>query len=426
MKRPVVAHLRRTGYTLVEILVATTLALLLMTAVTAMLGRVSQSITESRSVLESADRLRLAETRLQMDLAGVTATVCPTLKPENNKGYFEYIEGPAMCDATGSSGIARNSDTGDVDLTVGDFDDILMFTTRSSGKPFVGRYHDPVTGNNETIQSDVAEVAWFLRGHTLHRRVLLVAPSASNINSASATGFYAGSDISVHPMAGGTVAANTLGDLTRRECRFAHWWATATPPYDVREWYWFLTSNSNVHFPTLPTLAECSSPGWVVGQAPAARSIATLDLWTNSSGYRLSDDAYAANGTRVSDDIILTNVIGFDVKAWDPEKNAYMDIGHDHVPVSIRGLGHYGQTLTGSSDTPRTYDTWSTTLYGDFWNDGIDNGPGVAGIVDDDNEKLFPPPYPIPLRGIQVKIRVFEPDSKQVREVTVEQDFLPR
>ena len=36
------------------------------------------------------------------------------------------------------------------------------------------------------------------------------------------------------------------------------------------------------------------------------------------------------------------------------------------------------------------------------------------------------PPYPYPLRGIQVKIRVFEPDSRQVREVTVVQDFLPQ
>ena len=41
-------------------------------------------------------------------------------------------------------------------------------------------------------------------------------------------------------------------------------------------------------------------------------------------------------------------------------------------------------------------------------------------------ENLTAPPYPIPLRGIQVKIRAFEPDSRQVREVTVVQDFLPQ
>jgi hypothetical protein len=45
--------------------------------------------------------------------------------------------------------------------------------------------------------------------------------------------------------------------------------------------------------------------------------------------------------------------------------------------------------------------------------------------VDDIDEQEAPPPYPAPLRGIQVKIRVFEPDSKQIREVTIVQDFLP-
>lgn len=36
-----------------------------------------------------------------------------------------------------------------------------------------------------------------------------------------------------------------------------------------------------------------------------------------------------------------------------------------------------------------------------------------------------PPPYWTPLRGLQVKIRVYEPDSKQIREVTIVQDLLP-
>ena len=59
------------------------------------------------------------------------------------------------------------------DTTVGDFDDILMFTTRSTGRPFVGK----CAAARQPIQSDVAEVAWFVRGRTLYRRVLLVAPA---------------------------------------------------------------------------------------------------------------------------------------------------------------------------------------------------------------------------------------------------------
>lgn len=417
MKRPVLVRFRRTGFTLVEILVATTLALLLMGAVAMMFGRVAESITDSRSMLESADRLRLAETRLQMDLAGLTATVSPSLKPENNEGYFEYIEGPAL--AVISPTIAKNSDTGGDDPTVGDFDDILMFTTRTTGKPFVGR----CGVGGATIQSDVAEVAWFLRGRTLHRRVLLVAPNVTL--PIITTDYYTNYDISAYWDSINTrMVANTLGDLTRREYRFAHLNAFASS-----DWTWSITAFPSYIFPTLPTIYECSTTGWL--PSSFTTNVATLDLWTNAAGYRVLDNAlvFPGTGTRVSDDVILTNVIGFDVKAWDPVQGAYMDLGYGGIsssdPLADMGsLSHWGQTISGSDVTARVYDTWSTTYYGPNWNNGLDDN--ADGIVDDDGEKINPPPYPIPLRGIQVKIRVFEPDSRQIREVTVVQEFLPR
>ena len=48
------------------------------------------------------------------------------------------------------------------------------------------------------------------------------------------------------------------------------------------------------------------------------------------------------------------------------------------------------------------------------------------GIVNDLSERITSLPYPVPLRGIQIKIRCFEPDSRQVREITIEHDFLPK
>jgi hypothetical protein len=44
-------------------------------------------------------------------------------------------------------------------------------------------------------------------------------------------------------------------------------------------------------------------------------------------------------------------------------------------------------------------------------------------VKDDPGEKQAPPPYAQALQAIQVKIRVLEPDTKQVREVTVVQKF---
>ena len=57
-----------------------------------------------------------------------------------------------------------------------------MFTTRNAARPFLGRIAPNLStdANNPVLQSDVAEVAWFLRGTTLHRRVLVVAPGVDS------------------------------------------------------------------------------------------------------------------------------------------------------------------------------------------------------------------------------------------------------
>ena len=410
------------GFTLIEILVATAISLLLLSGVIVMFGNVSETITESRSLTEMAERLRLAQIRLQQDLAGVTVTMNPPRKPGDNEGYFEYIEGPAVTGNSGTSGIAQNTENSSsifTDPTVGDFDDILMFTTRSTARPFVGKFGS----SGATIQSDVAEVAWFVRGQTLHRRVLLVAPGVSL--SGGTSNYYINYDVSARPNAAGTqMTPNTLGDLTLRENRYAHSNGTASIP-----WCWTYSSGT---FSTLPTLNECSSSGWL--PTMPTTSITTLDLWANNTSYYVADNALASGGTRTSDDIILTNVIGFDVKAWDPHytsatagPGAYVNLGYGgstYSNANANTLAHFGASLTATSaNVPRVYDTWSTTYLGTAWNNGLDDNS--TGIVDNYGEISNLPPYPVPLRGIQVKIRVFEPDSKQIREVTVVQDFLP-
>ncbi len=423
---------RHAAFTLVEIMVTLALSLLLLAAVISMFGKVSEGIGDSRSLLEMADRLRLAEERLQLDLAGVTVTMNPPRNPANNEGYFEYLEGPATVTGTGGSltvPAAVNSDTGNADPTVGDFDDILMFTTRSSGQPFVGKL-----GGNP-VQSQVAEVAWFVRGHTLHRRVLLVMPSANLSAVTSPTGYYASYDISARWNSTTLkMVPNTLATLTDRKYRFAH------PNYSRDYWLWTYKGDpNNRQFPTLPTLNECSASNWSTEQYGgtatltwAASGASAPDFWTNVPGHCVTDNALMAGGTRVSDDIILNNVIGFDVKGWDPVRKMYVDLGDQGAGGAANGLGHYGNSLQGSPTTAKIYDTWSTTLfyvgasgnYSDRASNGLDDDGN--GIVDDDGEKWNPVPYPVPLRGIQVKIRVFEPDSKQIREVTVVQDFLPQ
>jgi prepilin-type N-terminal cleavage/methylation domain-containing protein len=531
---------RRQGFTLIEVLVATTLTLMLIGAVVSVFELVSNSVSDARSTLEMSDRLRATSMQLQRDLAGVTVTMLPPRRPEDNEGYFEFIENSILTPTQVSgqytlrpdtySGMidptprAVNAGTAEPDIsnarvddtTVGDTDDILMFTTRSLDRPFVGRYGASNVANN-VIESQVAEVAWFMRGRTLYRRQLLVVPGLSVIGSFS----YVNYDVSARVEATGSNSsrwvANTLGDLTKRENRFAHPCdpmeifsnrsSTRTPfPYDVRRWGQL----------GLPTMWETASTFWSPGltfpqtlnashgkRMPVRPQRTWVDLWSGSDGIDTTinvNQAFTnANQNRISnpcasnfldtnanaratEDVILTNVIGFDVKVWDPgaplfSRTVRSGTGTRNVTVAPGDFGYptnlnnttptgygayvdlgYAPGYNGRSGYPRprfhvlswdplgnspprsgltrTYDTWSTHYeydgaaqtgslnMADRASDGIDND-GRNG-VDDAGERETQAPYPYPLRSIQVKIRAFEPDSRQIREVTVVQDFMPQ
>ena len=550
----------------------------------------------------------------------------------------------------------------EVDTAVGDVDDILMFTTGASGEPFIGQmvvrvdpaaYGLQVRGQDDwngdvtpddyayvssVIQAEAAEVAYFVRDGTLYRRQLLVIPDFPQIDldernpgtqtlaqmSYAKRGFY-NNDVSIRDewyLAGSwtqVMAANTLGDLTKRENRFAHRprvprtlpgsqpaGSAAGFPYHPHWWYYRPPANPWQPLPThwgtfvestspsyvvytglgLPTLEECSHPLWdAVGELPNPVVNATLpsqlpltpsgvyDVWNNSHPYgelnQLTGSMLAFSGhvlPRVGEDVVLTNVVGFDVKVWDPNAlvlpaidargvmtnlnapnfygqpgfsnpgdpnrhgiipgvavtpgdlgywlsmahyldahpgnplgnwaintgmerywpigyGAYVDLSYgESAPLPVQQwtllqewtdpLGILPDLPQGGSDFSgpgearsqlrRVYDTWSThyesnwldsNLNGakdtsppapppsdlgnenynqdgsgndlfDEGTDGVDNDGN--GMVDDPLEQEAPPPYPVPLRGIQIKIRVFDPDSRQVRERTVICDFLPK
>ena len=80
---------RRSGYTLVEILVATTLTLILMTAVVTVFGGVGEGIAKARRAMEQNDRLRTAVQQLRLDLQGVTVTLDGRpMRPEEESRLF--------------------------------------------------------------------------------------------------------------------------------------------------------------------------------------------------------------------------------------------------------------------------------------------------------------------------------------------------
>ncbi len=436
-------------------LVSLAITLIMMGAVVTLFGVVSESVSGARSAIEMADRLRGAKEQLQLDLQGVTATMKPPLRPENNEGYFEIIEGQFSDD----SARLLNAST-----LFGDIDDVLMFTTRNRSAPFLGKLN---TGTATINESTDAEVIYFLvqdgpvidatpvapnppvRLSTLYRRVLLISPTIPN-NTTFANTFYTNNDLSVRfQTIGGTatLVPNTLGDLTKRENRFAH--------NGVNTYAQFPFLVDTAISPEIPFVFPAVTPAKPAGP-----------FWPQENAYLQPFEK-----ERLGDDVLLTNVISFDVRVFDPQaplienggvvtepndpgwaaagtivaRGAYVDLGYgpvtpntglDQVNPNAVPAGNFG---TANTDD-RIYDTWSlhyendgvsaagTVITagnpGDRGTDGLDDpAVGTTGVVDDIGEFDTQPPYAVPLRGIKVTIRTYEPSSQQVREAVVIQNF---
>ena len=387
----------RSGFSLAELLVASTIGLLVMAGVASLFSVFSRSLSQSQSTVDLTSRMRAAAWKLRQDLDGVTCPVVPWLSPDANTGYFEISEGPQR-DTT----LTFVANVGTANLEA-DTDDVLMFTTRAPAGSFSGRY---LTADR-TIESPYAEVAWFCQEaanqqaagtkvYNLHRRQLLVLgyvgllPEFSGNSIAGAVpAIYQTYDLSLRSE-GGRLYPNTLGDLTKRENRLAH----------------------GAAYPHALTLDTAARPTW-----QAATFSQTERVW---------------------EDVILTNVVSFDVRVFDPQAKARTaggltlypgDPGYAAgTPATAAGAyidlgggqgGRLGQPADPKSGLvapavpagTATYDTWSQHYVAG--GSGL-NAPAAYTEV---------PPYPVPLEGVEVRIRCYDPTSKQVRQVSVRQTF---
>jgi prepilin-type N-terminal cleavage/methylation domain-containing protein len=446
----------RSGFTLIEMLVALAITLIMMGAVVTLFGVVSDSVSASRSLIEIQDRLRSAREILQQDLQGVTAKMTPPLRPENNQGYFEIIEGPM------NDGSAAHAELNDL---FGDVDDVLMFTTSRPDAPFIGKARTSSSSPQFTIESPYAEVIYFvvqdgpiidaaksppIRLCSLYRRVRLIAPQVGPISTAGFQ-YFTYNDISARfDSANSVMIPNTLGDLTKRENRFAHYGIITYKEFpflvNTARLPWIDTSSNPVQF---------GVPRDV--NAPSGNGFASHP----------SENAFLApfdpSSPRYGDDRLLTNVLAFDVQVFDPDAPVVVDGNGLVVPSntptpneytsrigSAIAAGDYVDLGYAAAIAPPSlplanvvndrsgltgqliYDTWSEH----YESDGLDqhndsdidaatNGLDDNGndIIDDADERETMPPYSAPLRGIKVTIRVYETSSKQVREAVVIQNF---
>ena len=169
-------------------------------------------------------------------------------------------------------------------------------------------------------------------------------------------------------------------------------------------------------------------------------------------------------------DVVLSNVIGFDVKVFEPDAFRYVvrsgskrddpvvgvlnpsDIGArlgvalDRLEAVSKGafvdLGSRPASPPGERPVllgpphPRyreaVYETGTSRYDYDDVNDlgtnGVDDKPYFGdgdpnGVIDDAEEKTALPPYNVPLRGVKISIRVIDPNTKQVRQLSVVKSF---
>lgn len=80
----------------------------------------------------------------------------------------------------------------------------------------------------------------------------------------------------------------------------------------------------------------------------------------------------------------------------------------------------YGASGNDSSNLS-TVDAWRTAA--DMGTDGIDNGNSFAG-VDDPSEMETSPPFPMPLRGLKISVRMEDPATRQVKQMSAAKEFV--
>jgi prepilin-type N-terminal cleavage/methylation domain-containing protein len=465
---------RRKGFTLVEVLVAMAITLLIMATIVTVFSQIGTSVADSRASIEMSEQVQGVRDRLQRDLGNITVSAKPWLRLESGSGYLEIIEGPrsdlvvtdapetGVITSTNATLLTLPTGTRVPATALGDFDDILMFTSNDPDAPFLGRgfrYVPASSSGGSTgvefamIESNDAEIIWYAIEHpvandgdanfigepgfrTIYRRALIVSPGTPIPNSATINGttiqphslnirqFYQYFDISVHRDPTGSFwVPNSLSDLTWRQNRFAH--DPSTFPYQVdvtriRPY----NGTSSLASPLGPLLLE-----------------------------------------RQGEDIMLRNALAFDVRAYDPQAPLRLSSGvavspgapgwasgsatSDNAVGAFVDLNYlsYGGTLTSNSwfsnvsqnvsgsgarlfnahwDTwPFAYEQDANDQDGDGTIDEGVNGfdDNGNGVIDDPGEYETQPPYISPMRGVMVRLRAYEPYSRQVRDVSVVENF---
>ncbi len=456
-------HGRRAAFTLVEMLVTMAVSIILVFALAQAYAVFGTILAEGRAAIELSGSMRSVAHQLQRDLDHVTVPVRPWTDEGGAQGYFEYIDGPATDSVPVlPSLVDATSETS----RFGDTDDILAFTTQNATAPFVG-----VVGGNR-LQSSHAEVIWWCQesidgfGFDIYRRTLLIRPDLGRVAQGSLD--YNRPEYYQDGLRDAIAAYAAQNDISFRVV----WWLVDTsgqrvnlrtdtnindPNYSVR-WEFYANSLADLTRRENRFLHRHPFPNWT-----------TATLKPGPYPFPMDFDMLLALGRLRPQDRFLTDALAFDVQAFDPRAPIYRTTDGEALVPSDPGYvaAVSGGTLLGYgafvdlgyavrspalsvtslfSSAPAThsrlsnldyftYCTWSTHYERDDRNQRQtgDNVNYYQSATRDFATTGFhygvqretSPPYPHPLRGIQVRLRAWGLDSRQVRQATVVSNFVP-
>ena len=342
-------------------------------------------------------------------------------------------------------------------------------------------FDDGVFGN-DTAVSSAAEVCYFLRSGVLYRRVLLIREPASgadaqpswttgapilwsgsngNYPTSGSSTFWRDFDYSAYYFTGkvsstGTQApgvrfhsaAESLSNSSQAPLRLLND-TTATSPtsFPVSLGIPFLrfghstttglpqdgsssSASGNVTFRRF-NLRECSNSAFgYPGYIPAAGNpMNRTNLNFNYSTGLVNE--YSGETYRRGEDILMSNVLSFDVKVWDPVNSRFVDVGENQTSppgpfsqsagaVSVSGTVVGGQlNTTYAPNGHYRFDTWhpNASVGGGLY----DNEPPFMPV-----DTTLTPDRPFALSAIQITINYRDISSNQIRQVTILQSLVDR
>ncbi len=340
-------------------------------------------------------------------------------------------------------------------------------------------FDDGVFGNGAAISS-TAEISYFLRNGNLYRRVLLIRDTASggdaqptwpngtpilwgattagtenygSATNANSSTFWRDFDFSAFYFGG----VNTSNGVVMKGIRF----------HDTRE----SMSNSSqpsvmlvdetqspvtmfpislgvphlrfghstrtglpqnmVNIPTRFILQECANSAFgYPGNIDGGNPFDTSGLALNSSTALVDPGlvtAFSGQTSRRGEDLLMSNVLTFDVKVLDPNTGIFVDMGDNLAQVGT----NMTQPTFGPSSPGRHNVTYGNQF--DTW-----HPLASVGLKTGDNEPPYIPVVPsksangtitflsVPLTAIQITINYRDVSSNQIRQMTVVQSLVDR